>query len=82
MMDVPRAKPSPPRRSASVMLRRGNEILLCHRVSTVPAFPDYWAFPGGGVSRLDRDSLFALCREMVEEVGLTPQMTHVDANLR
>ena len=81
-MDVPRAMPSPPRRSASVMLRRGNEILLCHRVSTVPAFPDYWAFPGGGVSSLDRDSLFALCREMVEEVGLTPQMTHVDANLR
>ncbi len=82
MMDVPRAKPHPPRPSASVMLRRGDEILVCHRVSTVPAFPDYWAFPGGGVSRIDRGPLFALCREMIEEVGLTPQLTHVDANLR
>ena len=71
VMDVPRAKPSPARPSASVMLRRDDEILLCHRVSTVPAFPDYWAFPGGGVSRIDRDSMFALCREIAEEVGLT-----------
>ena len=82
VMDVPRAKPSSPRPSASVMLRRDDEILLCHRVSTVPAFPDYWAFPGGGVSRIDRDPMFALSREMAEEVGLTPQMTHIDANLR
>ena len=82
MMDVARAKPHSPRPSASVMLRRGDEILVCHRVSTVPAFPDYWAFPGGGVSRIDRGPLFALCREMIEEVGLTPQLTHVDANLR
>ncbi|HJM67821.1 MAG TPA: MBL fold metallo-hydrolase [Candidatus Thalassarchaeaceae archaeon] len=81
-MDVPRAQPRPPRPSASVMLRRGDEILVCHRVSSVPAFPDYWAFPGGGVSRIDRDPLFALCREMIEEVGLTPQLTHVDTNLR
>ena len=39
------------------MLRRGDEILVCHRVSTVPAFPDYWAFPGGGVSRVDQAAL-------------------------
>ena len=39
------------------MLRRGEEILVCHRVSTVPAFPDYWAFPGGGVSRVDQAAL-------------------------
>jgi len=58
-MEVPRAKPRAPRPSASVMLRKGNEILVCHRVSEVPAFPDYWAFPGGGVSRADRAALDA-----------------------
>ena len=56
-MEVARAKPHAPRPSASVMLRRGDEILVCHRVSTVPSFPDYWAFPGGGVSRTDRAAL-------------------------
>ena len=39
------------------MLRKGDEILVCHRVSSVPSFPDYWAFPGGGVSRADRAAL-------------------------
>ena len=53
-MEVARAEPRPPRPSASVMLRRDGEILVCHRVSSVPAFPDYWAFPGGGVSRVDQ----------------------------
>ena len=56
-MEVARAEPRPPRPSASVMLRRGDEILICHRVSSVPAFPDYWAFPGGGVSRVDQAAL-------------------------
>ena len=58
-MEVTRAEPRPPRPSASVMLRRGDEILVCHRVSSVPAFPDYWAFPGGGVSRVDQAALDA-----------------------
>ena len=64
------------------------EILLCHRVSEVPSFPDFWAFPGGGISRVDREvaednpswfseiqdreSLIALLREMLEEVGVAP----------
>ncbi|MCH2637277.1 MAG: MBL fold metallo-hydrolase [Candidatus Thalassarchaeum sp.] len=56
-MEVARSEPRTPRPSASVMLRRGDEILVCHRVSTVPAFPDYWAFPGGGVSRVDQAAL-------------------------
>ena len=56
-MEVVRATPRAPRPSASIMLRRGEEILICHRVSTVPSFPDYWAFPGGGVSRVDRMAL-------------------------
>ena len=54
---------------------------------TVPSFPDYWAFPGGGVSRVEAAlehtewfanrirrtaALVALMREMVEEVGIAP----------
>ena len=81
-MEIVRAEPRAPRPSASVMLRRGEQILVCHRTSGVPAFPDYWAFPGGGVSRVDRNPLFALFREMIEEVGLTPKLTHIAAHLR
>ena len=81
-----------PRQSAAAVISRfdGDElqILLCHRVSEVPNFPDFWAFPGGGVSRVDRftaetnptwfsaredrTSLIALLREMVEEIGIAP----------
>ena len=47
------------RPSASVMLSReakgGHEILLGHRVSELPSFPDFWSFPGGGVSGVDRE---------------------------
>ena len=80
-------------RSASVILSRecedGHEILLGHRVPELVSFPDYWAFPGGGICDEDRHSAkvlggklgvegkyelacFALLREMVEEVGLSP----------
>ena len=80
-------------RSASVILSRecrdGHEILLGHRVPELGSFPDYWAFPGGGICDEDRHSAevlrgklgvegkyelacFALLREMVEEVGLSP----------
>ena len=38
-MDAPSAQVRPPRPSASVMLWKGEEILVCHRVSEVPAFP-------------------------------------------
>jgi len=79
--------------SASVMLSRTSEgsfqVLMGHRSSELPAFPDLWSFPGGGVSRVDRKcaeshpewlsemgenrlSVFTLLREMVEEVGISP----------
>ena len=57
-VELPAANVATPRPSASLIVSRMNgnmgEILLCHRVSEVPAFPDFWAFPGGGVSRTDR----------------------------
>ena len=92
-VSLPLARAPKTRPSASVMLSResegGHEILLGHRVSELPSFPDFWAFPGGGVSKVDREASedhpgwlgvdeeyraasFALLREMVEEVGLTP----------
>ncbi|HJL64181.1 MAG TPA: MBL fold metallo-hydrolase, partial [Candidatus Thalassarchaeaceae archaeon] len=89
---LPTGSIAEPRPSAAAVLSRGEgeglEILLCHRVSEVPAFPDFWAFPGGGISlkdraaaeenpgwlaeRKDRVSMIALLREMVEEVGIAP----------
>ena len=57
-MDMPESKITTPHPSASVILSRecfgGHEILLGHRVSELPAFPDLWSFPGGGISRVDR----------------------------
>lgn len=92
-LSLPNAEPLPPRPSASVMLSRtsvsGHEILMGHRISELPAFPDLWSFPGGGVSRVDKKAAeahpewlserggdrlaaFTLLREMVEEVGISP----------
>ena len=57
-VELPTANVAKPRPSASLIVSRMNEnigeILLCHRVSEVPSFPDFWAFPGGGVSRVDK----------------------------
>ena len=86
------SKVTTPRPSSSVMISRLNhksyEILLGHRVSELPSFPDIWSFPGGGVSwvdkknaelhpsllsgRKERIQIFTLLREMAEELGISP----------
>ena len=91
-VELPKANVATPRPSASLIVSRTNgnigEILLCHRVSEVPSFPDFWAFPGGGVSRTDRRvseenpkwlantqdpvTSITLLRELVEEIGFSP----------
>ena len=57
-VELPPSEVTTPRPSASAMLSRerpeGHEILLGHRVSELPAFPDLWSFPGGSISRVDR----------------------------
>ena len=80
-----------PRPTATMTLTRdgphGVEVLLGLRSKTMRAFPNYWAFPGGGVSSVDRAAVEALeelagpeaasiaciLREMSEELGLVPK---------
>lgn len=80
----------PPRPTATMTMTRdgpnGVEVLLGLRSSTMKAFPSYWAFPGGGVSRVDAaaveqlkglegsqaKTIACILREMSEELGLAP----------
>lgn len=85
-LSMPGLERKPPRPSATLMITRdsddGVEVLLGHRSESMPSFPGYWAFPGGGVSRVDKASSevlgisvqhCAILREVVEELGLAPQ---------
>ncbi len=66
---MPEAKVASPRPSASVVISRdGDEILLGHRVSELPAFPDMWSFPGGGISNVDNEAL-GLSPEVLPGMG-------------
>ena len=80
---------APIRDSASLMLTRSNkddiEILLGKRAKTMRAFPNFWSFPGGGLSRKDIEAAtklnldsdkhgamkICIVRELCEELGLT-----------
>ncbi|MGB1828048.1 MAG: NUDIX domain-containing protein, partial [Candidatus Poseidoniaceae archaeon] len=85
-MSMPNIERRPPRPTATLMITRqgesGVEVLLGNRSESMPSFPGYWAFPGGGVSRVDTaasESLgisvqhCAILREVIEELGLAPQ---------
>ena len=79
-----------PRPTVTLTLTRdgvdGVEVLLGRRSETMRAFPGYWAFPGGGVSRSDKEvarfisnnsgaqdsAIVAVVREMSEELGVVP----------
>ncbi len=85
--NLPEVKPVKPKESASIMITNGDrsidcKVMLGHRVTDLPAFPNYWSFPGGGISKIDREAAIALdgfneddaayigiLRELVEEVG-------------
>ena len=79
-----------PRPTATMTMTRdgpnGVEVLLGLRSETMVAFPGYWAFPGGGLSRVDAaaveqlegfdidesKAVACILREMSEELGLAP----------
>jgi len=79
-----------PRPTATITMTRdgadGVEVLIGLRSETMAAFPGYWAFPGGGLSRVDATAVEKLAgfvgseakamacilREMSEELGLAP----------
>ena len=85
--DVERRAPRP---TATMTMTRdgpnGVEVLLGLRSETMVAFPGYWAFPGGGLSRVDiaaveqlegfeideSKAVACILREMSEELGLAP----------
>ncbi len=85
----------PPRPTATMTLTRdgpnGPEVLLGLRSETMAAFPGYWAFTGGGVSRVDGTAvesfsvldiehgkaIACILRETCEELGLAPNGDHV-----
>ena len=59
-LNLPAFARKPPRPSVTLTLTRdgddGVEVLLGRRSETMRAFPGYWAFPGGGVSRSDKEA--------------------------
>ena len=97
-LSMPNLERRPPRPSATLMITRdgdeGVEVLLGQRSESMPSFPGYWAFPGGGVSRVDTTASetmgipvhhCAILRELVEELGLAPEngkLVTVDENFR
>lgn len=59
----------------AAVLRRGDQVLLCHRSPTRQWYPDVWDFAGGHVEVGERPRS-ALARELREELGV--ELVEVD----
>jgi 8-oxo-dGTP diphosphatase len=66
-----------PHQVVAVILRREDEVLLCHRAPTRRWYPDVWDFAGGHVEPGEQPQ-DALRREVLEELGVT--LTDVDGD--
>ena len=64
-----------PHRVVAAVLRSGREVLLCHRRPDRAWFPDVWDLPGGHVESAERER-DAVVREVREELGVVPELTH------
>jgi len=51
------------------IIKKDNKYLLLHKSLTVPRFPDFWDFPGGGLED-NEDPVEGIKREVLEETSL------------
>jgi 8-oxo-dGTP diphosphatase len=51
------------------IIMKDNKYLLLHKSLTVPRFPGYWDFPGGGLEE-NEDPFEGIKREILEETNL------------
>lgn len=54
------------------LLRRDDQVLLCHRRPDRAHYPDFWDLPGGHIEE-GESTIDALVRELEEELGIMPQ---------
>ena len=61
-----------PKKSAVIIVRRGDSVLLVHRPNSDRSFPGVWCLPGGVMEEADNgDPEETAYRELEEETGLT-----------
>ena len=56
------------RRSAGILVKNGNEVLLCKRSYDCKTFAGHWSIPGGGIEK-NESSQSAAIREFLEETN-------------
>lgn len=57
------------RRSAGILIRVKNEVLLCKRSLDCRTLPGHWSIPGGGIEK-NESSQNAALREFFEETNI------------
>lgn len=62
---------SPFKVNVSVVIKKGEDVLLIKRADDEDVFPGYWGIPGGTVEQTDGSLEAALARECMEEVAVT-----------
>ncbi|MGR9176343.1 NUDIX hydrolase [Rhizobium leguminosarum] len=55
------------------VLSRNGTVLLARRSSERKVHPDRWSLPGGHIEE-GEDAETAMCRELMEEIGVTPEL--------